>query len=87
MSTGKFPLYDNLVKNVIDKDLTAVNKQSFIKKIDKLDRKGQEMIYALIRMYQIENNEDSLSLPYGGLMNDNNIVYDLDKLPNKLKQI
>ena len=36
---SKFPLYDSLSKDLPKEDLTMVQKQSFIKKIQKMDHK------------------------------------------------
>lgn len=86
---SKFPLYDSLSKDIADVDLTTSQKRSFIKKILKIDQTGHELVYALIRMYQIENGEENMSftLPYSGTFVENDINFDLDKLPKKLKQI
>lgn len=86
---SKFPLYDSLSKNIKDVDIGITKKKIFLKRIDKMDKNGHELIYALIRMYQIENNETStsFSLPYDGIFVNKDISFDIDKLPNKLKQI
>ena len=86
---SKFPLYDNLYKNVDDEDLSLNDKKNFLKRIKKLDENGQELIYTLIRFYEIENNENDKNnnLPYNGIFVDNDINFDLDKFPLKLKQI
>ena len=86
---SKFPLYDSLLKDISDNDLTVTQKRSFIKKITKIDKHGHELIYALIRMYQVENNETNISftLPYNGTFIDTDINFDLDKFPFILKQI
>ena len=86
---SKFPLYDSLLKDITtENDLTVTQKRSFIKRVLKIDKNGHELIYALIRMYQVENNEEntSFTLPYNGTYIENNICFDMDKLPNKLKQ-
>ena len=86
---SKFPLYDNLCKDIIKKDLSTLQKRTFIKRIEKIDKNGYELVYALIRMYQIENNEDntSFNLPYKGTHFENGINFDLDHFPITLKQI
>lgn len=84
-----FPLYDNLLKDSKETNLTATQKKSFIKKMQNIDTSGHELIYALIKTYQIDNKEQntSFTLPYDGEYVDNNISFNLDKLPNKLKHI
>lgn len=86
---SKFPLYENLSKNISKKDLTITQKRTFIKRFEKIDHSGHELVYALIRTYQIENNEDNISftLPYNGKYVGTNINFDLDEFPNTLKQI
>jgi hypothetical protein len=86
---SKFPLYDSLSKDISTTDLTASQKRSFLKKIIKIDQNGHELVYALIRMYQIENGEEntSFTLPYNGTFTGSDINFDVDKLPKNLKQI
>ena len=86
---SKFPLYDSLLTDIPTKDLTVTQKRLFIKRIEKIDMNGHELIYALIRMNQVENNEEntSFTLPYNGIYVESDICFDLDKLPNVLKQI
>ena len=54
---SKFPLYDSMIKGTPKTDLTIKNKQEFSKLVQQMDTNGYELIYALIRMYQIENND------------------------------
>lgn len=86
---GKFPLYDSLSKDIPNVDITPIQKRSFIKKISKIDKNGNDLVYALIRMHQVENNEENISfiLPYNGKFVDSDINFDLDKFPKYLKQI
>ena len=86
---SKFPLYDSLSKDLPEEDLTPTEKRLFIKKIGKIDNNGHELVYALIRMYQVENNEEntSFTLPYNGIFVDSDINFDLDKFPIYLKHI
>ena len=86
---SKFPLYDNIIKDIPKKDLSTNQKKVFIKRVQKIDSNGHELIYALIRMYQIENSdqETSFTLPYNGIYVENNINFDLENLPTTLKQM
>lgn len=86
----KFPLYDSLSKDISNKDLSVIQKRTFIKNVSSIDKNGCELIYALIKTFQIENKEENdinYSLPYKGEYNNNDIVFDLDNFPIKLKQI
>jgi hypothetical protein len=87
-----FPLYDNLLKdiNLECSDLTLEEKEELIKKIKKIDLSGAELIYSIIRKYQLENETDSMSsfnLPYKAVQQKTGIKFNLELLPNKLKQM
>lgn len=86
---SKFPLYDSLSKDISTTDLSIIQKKTFLKRVEKIDKNGHELIYALIRMYQVENSEENMSftLPYNGTFVETNIHFDLDKFPIRLKQI
>jgi hypothetical protein len=86
---SKFPLFDSLSNDIPDKDLTLSQKGLFIKRMNKIDKNGHDLVYALIKMYQVENNEENTSfkLPYNGTFIENNINFDLDKFPYDLKHI
>jgi hypothetical protein len=86
---SKFPLYDNFEKNVQNIDLTISQKNSFIQKIYKIDQHGFDLMYALIRKFQIEHEtyQSSLDLPYNGKFIGKDINYNLELFPFKLKQL
>jgi len=87
---SNFPLYDNLFAetDIVD-DLTENEKTELIKLIKSIDNVGAEYIYVLIRIYQLENSDDksTFKLPYGGKYIKNDVKFDLNELPNKLKQM
>jgi hypothetical protein len=89
MST--FPLYDNLLGEVTSfEDLTVKQKDEFMKVICDIDDNATELVYALIRVYQLENseNKNTFTLPYDGKYVENkDIRFDLNELPNQLKQM
>jgi len=88
--SGNFPFYDSMIKDVKDKDLTIKQKNDFITRIGKMDENGTELVYALIRIYEMhhEENTGTYKIPYNGKYIDkNNIQFDFDLLPNKLKQL
>jgi hypothetical protein len=87
---SKFPLYDSLYKDAEETDLTASQKKSFITKVQTIDSDGYELLYALIRFYQVEVDgvNTKFDIPYSGkYVNKNDIEFDLTALPNKLKRI
>ena len=86
---SNFPLYDNLITEKSSDDLTPKQKDEFVKITKNLDANGYELIYALIRTYQLENSEDksTFKIPYGGKFVKNDIKFDLNDLPNELKNM
>jgi len=86
---SNFPLYDNLNKNLPSEELTTKQKDKFMKYVKDIDINGSELIYALIRVYQLENSEDksTFKLPYGGKFIKYDMKFDFNELPNELKHI
>ncbi len=85
-----FPLYENLSKDIEDKDLTVEEKIEFVEMVKGMDKEddGNSLMYALIKVYQIQNgNGSSFILPYGGKQQKPGIKFDLETFPNTLKQI
>lgn len=85
---NKFPLYDSLSKNIPNKDLTASQKRSFVKKIKQIDSNGRELLYVLIKIYEMNCEENqNLNLPYNGIYSGKDIIFDINNLPKKLRHI
>jgi len=86
---SKFPLLDSLSNDITEKDLSYAQKRSFLEKIKKIDTDGQELIYALIKMYQLTyENNIIFNMPYNSKHVENDgITFNLVDLPNNLKQI
>ena len=85
-----FPLYNTLSKNLPKKDLSLKQKKDFITKIEDINTQGSELIYALIRAYQILNQGDTPNekLPFEGqIINENNLEFNISKIPIELRQI
>ncbi len=86
---SSFPFYDIMMKDTKTADLTVKQKNDFLAKMLLIDKNGYELIYALIRVFEI-NNEDlpsSFKLPYSGKFIDKDMHFDLEKLPLKLRQV
>lgn len=97
------PIYDQLYNDTQTNnniDLTTKQKDEFMKLLKTLDQNGSELIYALVRFYQLENCEDKSTfiLPYDGkyLELDKKAIkhgvkyqfqFDLDCFPFHLKQM
>jgi hypothetical protein len=86
---SSFPFYDIMMKDTKNTDLTLKQKNDFLSKVVLMDKDGRELIYALIRVFEI-NNEDlpsSFKLPYSGKFVEKDMHFDLEKLPFKLRQV
>lgn len=86
---SSFPLYDTLYKEASEIDLTSKQKDDFMAKIKTIDTAGSELMYALIRMYQMEMSDDrsTFKLPFEGRFYKNDMKFNLENFPFKLKQI
>lgn len=82
---SKFPLYSVLNVDLPVKDLTAAQKNNFLKKIPTIDKNGRELIYALIRFYSHEN--PAASSMCEGVITKTSATFDLELLPIPLKQL
>lgn len=87
--SSNFPLFDSLIKDIKNEELTTKEKDEFMKLIKNLDQDGYELVYALIRVYQNENSEDksTFKIPYGGVFVKSDINFNLNDLPHELMQI
>jgi hypothetical protein len=89
--SSNLPIYDMLYNEFVDisDDLTTKQKDEFLKKVKLLDSNGHELIYAIIRVYQLENSEDknTYTIPFHGKFIKNDLKFDLNDLPNKLKRM
>jgi len=57
---SNFPLYDSLMKEETSlEDLTTKQKNELVKLVKILDELGYELIYVLVRVFQLENSEDN----------------------------
>lgn len=86
---NKFPLYSSLYSDAKSRDLTSEQKTTLVNNISKLDEVGMELVYIIIRIYSIENEKlsDHLNLPYSGSNTKNKLKFDVEKFPNRLKQM
>lgn len=86
-----FPLYDTLICDLPSKDLTLKQKKDFLTKIETIDLQGAELVYTLIRAYQIYdlNDNPTVSLPFEGkMLNENSdLEFNISKFPIKLRQL
>jgi hypothetical protein len=94
MSIPKFELYYTLNTNISDKKLTKKEIATLESSIKNLkDKKSSEAIVMLICEHArcIDNFEvitnNQFLLPYEGIQDDNNIKFDVGKLPTQLVRI
>jgi hypothetical protein len=84
---SEFPLYDRLLIGLPVGPLTRIRKKTFVSSVSKLDTNGHELVYALIRMHQIQHEDDRADLPWKGSVKSTGIEFDLNDMPNILQQI
>lgn len=85
-----FPLYDTLYRRVRNKedDLSVEEKQYVVEYIKNFGKSEHEIIWALIRTYQMKfDNIKSYIIPYNGKKLKKGTKFDLDKFPIVLKHI
>jgi hypothetical protein len=89
-----FPLYDNLSKDIPKKDLTVTQKEDFVKKVENINQAGQDLIYALVEYYRMEEDKDSDNkvVGYNGTKeevgkNNTSITWTFTDFPIKLRHI
>ena len=83
----KFEIYENLCK--IEK-YKKINKEDLCSIITNLPKEHSNIIYALIYHYYIlKKNKYPINIPYKGknIHKSNGVIFDLEKLPNKLIEI
>lgn len=89
MNFPNFPLYETLKKNEFV-ELTDIEKDSLFESLKTLNDEKQEIVYALIKAYYMEEHDQFISnneLPYNGKILKNRLKFDLDHIPSKLQFI
>ncbi len=88
--TTRFPLYDSLI-NVVSVDEEPPNAEiqlEISQKIKKFDKNAQELVYALIKAYQIKNPcTNQHTIPFEGKQLKSGLKFDMSKLPEHLQKI
>ena len=88
-----FPLYDILSTTIQEQscnELKSSDKTKLTKHIQILDQDGRNKIYALIRYHALNdqaNQENSEIIPFGGYALNDELIFDVDRLPLKLQHI
>jgi len=87
---SSFPLYSNICAKISTslKEFTDVDKKNLQKMYKKCPEESHELIYALIKSYQIDNNiEPNSNTPFCGKVLKSGIKFDINNFPNKLQNI
>lgn len=84
-----FPLYDQLFQTTLSKhDKKFINTDFIIEEIGKLEPEQHEIIYVLMKMYQLNTmNNNTYSLPIGCKKLKKGLKVDIELLPNSLLYI
>ena len=80
------PIYSTLFSKIDDnKDITKSDKDSIIENINN-NVDTHEIVFAIIKYYQIKNSNNMTSYPYGSkfLKTKNGLKFDINLLPVKL---
>ena len=88
--TTKFPLFDSL-NNMVSSENDVLTHQvqlDLSQKIKKFDKNTQELVYALIKAYQIANPDTTQhTIPFEGKKLKSGLKFDMTKFPSKLQNI
>lgn len=85
---SEFPLYNSLIQNLSKRDLTVKQKEDFVSKVERIDKIGKELIYALIcTHYSRCKRKDNGVILYNGDITPKSIKFDLSNFPVELRQI
>lgn len=89
---NSFPLYETLLRDTANKELTNKQKDVLLERIQTLDLSGKELTYALIKSYfERCAKKDAVGYLFDCEINTvdgrSDFTWDLVKLPPRLKQI
>lgn len=93
-----FPLYDTILANLQHSTSSSsypqsqgnasIDKVKILKYIQIIDQDGRNKLYALIRFFAINHNANETEIiPFGGYYLNDELIFDLDKMPCLLQQI
>lgn len=89
-SDGQFPLFAHL-KNELPEDTEALpisKRTELVEKIKELNDQGCSLVYALIRYYQIyEQNTDAVDMPFGMKKVKSGCRFCVEELPPLLQNL
>ena len=83
-------LYKSLYDNTIDikTECSPTQKEYILNMIPKIDIKGHEIIYFLIRMYHITTHKEiTFHSPYSSVISTDSVEFNLNQLPIQLQHM
>lgn len=81
-----FPLYTSLKKDDFE-ELKNEQKDDLAESIKNMSEDQQNVIFALIRAYHLDHDNNIQDIPYGGKLLKSGHKFDIDTLPSKLQVI
>lgn len=82
------PLLKTFNKNIKNTEMTKRQIKTLLTNISNLDDEGKEILYVLIKSYNIKNEPRNMNtIPYKGNYDGDKLIFDLDDFPHKLKHI
>lgn len=88
---NSLPVYDNIVNKISNNESFDISKEDKLNLIDNINNNPDthELIFVIIRIYQIKNSNNVSSLPYQTkfLKTKKGYKFDADNLPKKLLYI
>ena len=81
-------LFESLKNDAENKDLQPDQKEELIHNIKSLDEKGYELFFVLVKLYEMDTIPNTTNgLPYECKFIAKEYRFDLEKFPDRLKQI
>ena len=79
-------LYNTFSNEIPSTELTPAKKEEFVKNVKKLDEKGNEIFFVLMKTHEMKTIENS-GIPYEGKLVSDEIKFDIDTIPTALQHI
>lgn len=79
-------LYNTFSKDIPTTELTGVKKDEFVKNVKKLDEKGNEIFFILMKIHEMMTIENA-GIPYDGKLVSDEIKFEIDLIPTPLQHI
>ena len=90
--SSMYPLYHTLNKNIESRDMTKQEEYSMTERIKSMEEPSIKAILMLIIEHSRINGDgefysNNIVLPYNGSQNEKDVVFQINKLPIRLKWI